>query len=112
MNSGHQFMSQNIPAGDQTPYTPLALSHVVSQQNPASARNTAGEAPSSYHPVVSQDFNPLKTTLGNQEDEIPNSSSGIKSQEESKRHPISTNQQQAEHQTTHQGAYEGDYHNH
>jgi hypothetical protein len=29
---------------------------------------------SSYHPVISQDFNPLKTTMGHVEDDIPNES--------------------------------------
>ena len=43
-----------------------------------SHRPTGEAAPSSYHPVISQDFNPLKTTIGNQDDDIPNSS-GLKS---------------------------------
>jgi hypothetical protein len=29
---------------------------------------------SSYHPVISQDFNPLKTTMGNVDDDLPNES--------------------------------------
>ena len=87
----HQFLSQNTAFQENSRLTPGVLSHVVSHQNPVSARDqqksgpvTQGEpAPSSYHPVVSQDFNPLKTTLGNHDDVGPDSSC-IKSQEESK----------------------------
>ena len=55
----------------------LAAHHAQSVQQPHSDGNTKHKYDlpmSSYHPVISQDFNPLKTTMGQADDDIPNES--------------------------------------
>jgi hypothetical protein len=54
-----------------------AQHHAQSVQQPSSENPSKSKYDlpmSSYHPVISQDFNPLKTTMGHVEDDIPNES--------------------------------------
>lgn len=49
-----------------------AQSHQQSSDGPSKSKYDLPM--SSYHPVISQDFNPLKTTMGQADDDLPNES--------------------------------------